>query len=1250
MKVSGGAADEKITFTAGEGTITVKGGQTKTIEGLPQGVKYTVVEAIDNQFTADKQKVTGTIAETAGTAAFTNTRKTGGLVVHKTVKSSTTADRTKEFTFTVTLTGMTIADGVYGDMTFKDNVATVKVAGGSSKTATGLPTGIEYTVTETSEDGFVATYTGDTGTICLEPSHAAFTNVKDEGGLVVSKKVVSAITNDHTTKEFTIKVTLYKADGENVETSINETYGDAEFKEGVATLTLKDGDVKVIDGLPNGIKYTVTEELTGDDGKTFTVTYSGETGNIEKDKTKLAQVTNTRKTTDLTLTKKVFSGIAADKDEAFLFTLTLSEPITGVYSGVYIENGKVQLWLKHDQSITLKGIPYGTKYEVKEAEDDRFETTIPANASGKLENTAVAVEFKNTRKTFDLTLEKKLISEVEADQNATYVFLVQLGEMINGEFEEELISGTFGGATFTNGRAKVEIKGSGTKVIRGLPAGVTYQIAEAYIANMEADKSVITGTLDGNKKETITNTRETGKLTVKKTVVSNNKADEDKGFDFTITLTGVKGPKTYTATGALTEVTFNADGKAAITLKHDQYVTISGLPAGVAYTVTEADVSGEKFVTTSTGDKGTIGANGTSTAAFTNTKSEGGLVVSKKVFSALTDDHSKPFAITVTLADKSITGTFGDAEFKDGIANLTLKDGEVAVITGLPNELGYEVTETLTDDDLNAFKVEYTGETATEASVSGTIKTDETQKALVTNTRITKELMITKKVDSTLASDKKEAFLFKVTMDPKVSGEYGGVYFKDGIAQIWVKDGEPVTLAGIPYNTKYTVEEIDVPSRFNVVGDKSQSGVLKEKDGAVTFTNKAEYVTLPVEKIWDDEGNENMRPESIIAVLKADGETVTTRTLNAGNGWKATASNLPKYKDGKIIKYTWEEASVPEGYTESYAGENNRTITNRLLIGDLLIRKTITGGDGVDFSNLTFRIVGPYGFDETVKYSEFTGGVYVLHDLPIGDYVVYETNAASISLQVALKSDSVTAVKATVEDGSETTAELKNNYERRTTGVMVMKIWEDNDNEYGTRPAEIVMSLSNGMTATLNAANNWMAEINNLPMFDADGREIFYSWTEPPVPGYVMTSRITIGNATVFTNSHGGLTSVSVTKIWDDANNEMGLRPARLRVTLQPTGQTYYLSPANNWTVTVENLPKFNGDTEIEYTWTEQTVLGYTSQKKVVDGVTVFTNHFGVTPPPGIPGRPRTPVYVVKDYETPLGVEVMINHVGDCFD
>ena len=29
---------------------------------------------------------------------------------------------------------------------------------------------------------------------------------------------------------------------------------------------------------------------------------------------------------------------------------------------------------------------------------------------------------------------------------------------------------------------------------------------------------------------------------------------------------------------------------------------------------------------------------------------------------------------------------------------------------------------------------------------------------------------------------------------------------------------------------------------------------------------------------------------------------------------------------------------------------------------------------------------------------------------------------------------------------------------------------------------------------------------------------------------------------------------------------------------------------------------------------------------------------------------PGNTFYIFEDYETPLGVEIMINHVGDCFD
>ncbi|MER2224640.1 MAG: hypothetical protein ABS976_23920, partial [Rhodococcus sp. (in: high G+C Gram-positive bacteria)] len=56
--------------------------------------------------------------------------------------------------------------------------------------------------------------------------------------------------------------------------------------------------------------------------------------------------------------------IIGDTDEAFLFTLTLTPEITGSYGGVYVEGGQVRLWLKNNESVTLKGIPVGTTYTV----------------------------------------------------------------------------------------------------------------------------------------------------------------------------------------------------------------------------------------------------------------------------------------------------------------------------------------------------------------------------------------------------------------------------------------------------------------------------------------------------------------------------------------------------------------------------------------------------------------------------------------------------------------------------------------------------------------------------------------------------------------------------------------------------------------------------------------------------------------------------------------------------------------------
>ena len=56
-----------------------------------------------------------------------------------------------------------------------------------------------------------------------------------------------------------------------------------------------------------------------------------------------------------------------------------------------------------------------------------------------------------------------------------------------------------------------------------------------------------------------------------------------------------------------------------VQLKHGESITISGLPAGTTYTVTES--GNNDYRVYASGNSGTIAANKTSTAAFTNARS-----------------------------------------------------------------------------------------------------------------------------------------------------------------------------------------------------------------------------------------------------------------------------------------------------------------------------------------------------------------------------------------------------------------------------------------------------------------------------------------------------------------------------------------------------------------------------------------------------------------------------------------------------
>ena len=102
-------------------------------------------------------------------------------------------------------------------------------------------------------------------------------------------------------------------------------------------------------------------------------------------------------------------------------------------------------------------------------------------------------------------------------------------------------------------------------------------------------------------------------------------------------------------------------------------------------------------------------------------------------------------------------------------------------------------------------------------------------------------------------------------------------------------------------------------------------------------------------------------------------------------------------------------------------------------------------------------------------------------------------------------------------------------------------------------------------------------------------------------------------------------------------------------------GTTVLLNAENGWSATISDLPtKVNGQ-DVTYTWTEQAVVSYTNTGVTTEGnVTTFTNR--LVPVPEVKKdtpKPKTPGngwVIFEEYDTALGGEVTINHVGDCFD
>ena len=190
-----------------------------------------------------------------------------------------------------------------------------------------------------------------------------------------------------------------------------------------------------------------------------------------------------------------------------------------------------------------------------------------------------------------------------------------------------------------------------------------------------------------------------------------------------------------------------------------------------------------------------------------------------------------------------------------------------------------------------------------------------------------------------------------------------------------------------------------------------------------------------------------------------------------------------------------------------------------------------------------------------------------------------------------------------------------NTHVPETTEISGTKTWNDAEDQDGKRPESITVKLLangeevNSQTVTAGEDGSWNYSFTNLPKF-ADGQEITYTVSETPVEDYTTT----YDGYNIINSYTPGQTSATITKLWADADNQDGIRPDSITVTLladgKETGTTATLTAANNWTETITGLPEKANGKAIEYTWAEKDLPdGYELTDNSTDGtVTTLTN------------------------------------------
>lgn len=286
-----------------------------------------------------------------------------------------------------------------------------------------------------------------------------------------------------------------------------------------------------------------------------------------------------------------------------------------------------------------------------------------------------------------------------------------------------------------------------------------------------------------------------------------------------------------------------------------------------------------------------------------------------------------------------------------------------------------------------------------------------------------------------------------------------------------------------------------------------------------TITNKyaPKEIDYKVTKVWKDANNQDgKRPESVTVQLfkSVDGSkpvavegkklTLTAKDKTDDNTWVASFTKLPQYEAGKEITYSIEEVDVPAGYESSVTGQvvTNTYNPETVVLSGTKVWKDNNNQDGKRTTSVKVQILNGEKVVQEIEVSEKTGWKFESKKLP-----KYENGK---EIKYTVKETAMTEYKATITTDKDGKYTITNEHTPEKTAVKGHKIWKDEDNKDGIRPASITVKLladgkETGQTATVSETSGWTYEFTGLDRY-REGKEITYTVEEVNVPdGYTAS-------------------------------------------------------------------------------------------------------------------------------------------------